>query len=174
MIDRPPADLVLAVYPTARGIGFVLMKGPLAPVDWGVKGVQGSDKNAECVEKVAALIEAYPPDVIALEEPTSPRLTRAERLASLTKEIESFARKQAIDVHRYPRFAVDQCFSQFGARTRHEVAATIAKRVPALERFLPRPRKLWESEDTRMGIFRATALALTYYDLQARDATRNS
>jgi hypothetical protein len=58
--------------------------------------------------------------------------------------------------------------SQFGARTRYEVAVAIATRVAAFERFLPPPRKLWMSEDARMGIFRAAALALTYYDLRGK------
>ena len=168
MKNHPPADLVLAIYPTTRGVGFALMRSPLTPIDWGVKGTQGPDKNAACMQKVAALIKAYQPDVILLEEPTSPRLTRAARLGRLTRTIETLSRRHAIDVRRYPRSAVDECFSQFGARTRYEVAATIANRVPAFERFLPRPRKLWETENARMGIFRAAALALTYYDLQGR------
>ena len=50
-------DIVLAIYPTTRGIAFALMKSPLAPIDWGVKGVQGPDKNALCLETVATLLE---------------------------------------------------------------------------------------------------------------------
>jgi hypothetical protein len=40
---------------------------------------------------------------------------------------------------------------------------TIAKRMPAFEPFQPAPRKPWQSEDARMGIFDAAALALTFY-----------
>ena len=173
MSGRPSADMVLAIYPTTRGIAFTLMQSPLAPIDWGVKGVHGRDKNALCLKKVAALIEANQPDVIVLEDPTSPRMSRSARIERLTQAIETLTRDQGIDVHRYPRSAIQDCFGQFGARTRYEVAATIATRVPAFERFLPPPRKLWESEDTRMGIFRAAALALTYYDLQGHKAMRH-
>ena len=156
-------DIVLAIYPTTRGIAFALMKSPLAPIDWGVKGVQGPDKNALCLERVATLLEVNQPDVVVLEDPTSPRLRRSARIERLTRAIETLARDQVVDVHRYPRSAVQDCFSQFGARTRYEIAVAIATRVPAFERFLPPRRKLWESEDARMGIFRAAALALTYY-----------
>ena len=48
-----------------------------------------------------------------------------------------------------------------------------ATRVAAFERFLPPPRKLWMSEDARMGIFRAAALALTYYDLREKARVTN-
>ena len=35
--------------------------------------------------------------------------------------------------------------------------------IPAFEAFLPEPRKWWNSEDPRMGLFDAAALALTFF-----------
>lgn len=164
--------VVLAIYPVPRGIAFAVMTSPIAPFDWGVKNVTGSDKNAGCLKKTAALIEAHQPDVVVLEDPTAPRLSRAKRLARLTQAIENMARRKGIEARHYPRSAVQAYFGQFGARTRYDTAVAIAKRIPAFERFLPHRRKLWESEDRRMGIFRAAALALTHYDLQAREVVR--
>lgn len=170
-MNHGPADaVVLAIYPMTRGVAFALMKSPLSPIDWGIKGIEGRDRLASSLEKVALLIECNQPDAVVLENPTSPRLRRAAGIERLTRAIESLARHDGIDVYRYPRAAMQECFSQFGARTRYEIGATIATRIPAFERFLPRRRKLWESEDSRMGIFRAAALALTHYDLQAREA----
>lgn len=170
-MNNDPADaVVLALYPITRGVAFVVMKSPLAPIDWGIKGIQGRDRQTSSLEKVAALVEVNQPDAIVLEDPTAPRLSRARSIERLTRAIERLARQEGIEAYRYPRSAVQDCFSQFGARTRYDVAATVAARIPELERFLPHRRKLWESEDPRMGIFRAAALALTHYDLQARDA----
>ena len=166
--------VVLAIYPMTRGVAFALMKSPLAPIDWGIKGINGRDKHGSCLEKAAVLIERHQPDAVVLEDPTSPRLIRARGIERLTRATESLARHEGIGVYRYPRSAVQDCFSQFGARTRYDIAAAIATRIPAFERFLPHRRKLWESEDPRMGIFRAAALALTHYDLQAREAMRNA
>jgi hypothetical protein len=160
---EPTGDLVLAIYPTTRGIAFAMMKSPLAAIDWGIKGAYGRDKNAMFLKKVAGL----------LEDPTSARLRRSARIGRLTRAIERLAEDQVIDVHRYSRAAVQECFGQFGARTRYEVAVAIATRVPAFERFLPPPRKLWMSEDARMGIFRAAALALTYYDFRQKARAAN-
>lgn len=173
MIYEATGDLVLAIYPTTRGIAFALMKSPLAAIDWGIKGAYGRDKNAMFLKKVASLLDAIQPDVVVLEDPTSARLRRSARIGRLTRAIERLAEDQVIDVHRYSRQAVQECFGQFGARTRYEVAVAIATRVPAFERFLPPPRKLWMSEDARMGIFRAAALALTYYDLRERGRAAN-
>lgn len=170
MNDDSAAAVVLAIYPITRGVAFALMKSPLVPIDWGVKGIQRQDRQASSLEKVAALIEHGRPDAVVLEDPTAPRLDRARGIERLTHAIESLSRQKGIDVYRYPRSAVQDCFRQFGARTRYDVAAAIAARIPVFERFLPPRRKLWESEDPRMGIFRAAALALTHYDFGARHA----
>src|SRR5437899_39855 len=122
---EPPGDLVLAIYPTTRGIAFALMKSPLAAIDWGIKEAYGRDKNASFLRKVASLLHANQPDVVVLEDPTSARLRRSPRVGRLTRAIERLAEDQVTDVHRYSRAAVQECFGQFGARTRYEVAVTI-------------------------------------------------
>jgi hypothetical protein len=169
MKERTPGDIVLAIYPITRGVAFVLMKSPLAPIDWGIKGVQGRNKNARVLKTVAALIEQHQPEVVLLEDPTSPRLRRSPRIERLTRAIERLANDEQIDVHRYARPVVQQFFAQYGARTRQEIAVTIAARVPAFERFLPPRRRLWMSEDPRSGIFRAAALVFTYFSLRSRN-----
>lgn len=161
-------EVVLAVYPSTRGVAFALMQSPLAAIDWGIKGAYGADKNALLLKRVAGLLEANQPDVVILEDPTSARLRRSARIGRLTRAIERLAEDHVVEVRRYSRETVQECFGQFGARTRYEVAVAIATRVAAFERFLPPPRKLWMSEDARMGIFRAAALALTYYDLRGK------
>jgi len=154
------SEMVLALYPTNRGVGFILMRGPLSPVDWGTRGARGKQKNARCLEKVMALIDAHQPDAIVLEDPTAPGSSRSPRIKRLTRGIATLADSRAIDVHVYPRSRVKECFEKFGARTRHEIAMVIT----ALERFVPRRRRVWEVEDPRMSIFNATALAVTYFD----------
>jgi hypothetical protein len=156
-------ETVLALYPTSRGVGFILMRGPLSPVDWGTRDARGKQKNARALEKVMALIEAHQPDAIVLEDPTAPGSSRSTRIKRLSRAIAALADSRAVEVHAYPRSRVKDCFEKYGARTRHEIAMVIAKQVAALERFLPRRRRLWEVEDFRMSIFNAAALAITFY-----------
>jgi hypothetical protein len=54
-------------------------------------------------------------------------------------------------------------FVERGATTKQKIAETIAKQVPALNLYVPPERKPWMSEDPRMGIFDAAALAWTYF-----------
>jgi len=155
---------VLAIHLTTRGLGFVVMDSPLSPIDWGTREVRGKNKNAICLAKVAALLEAHQPDVLVLEEAEGKEAGRATRIRRLSRSIGTLARDQAISLHRLSRKDVKRCFERFGARTHYEIAMAIAKRIPAYERFLPPPRKLWMSEDPRMSIFAAAALAITFFD----------
>jgi hypothetical protein len=47
--------------------------------------------------------------------------------------------------------------------TKHRLAETIARRIPGLQLYVPPVRKPWMSEDARMGIFDAAALASVYF-----------
>ena len=51
------------------------------------------------------------------------------------------------------------------------LAELIAKHIPAFERYVPPPRKPWKSEDARMGIFDAAALALVFFQKASAEAT---
>jgi len=163
MITRRNRDLVLGIYPTTRGFGFVLMSSPLSPIDWGTRGARGANKNAQCLTKVARLIEIHQPDVIVLQDTTAPDSRRSSRIRRLCRSIAALAAGQAIDVQVYSRAKVRAYFEGFGARTRYEIATAIAKHVTAFEHFLPPPRKLWMNEDTRMSLFDAASHVMTYY-----------
>ena len=46
---------------------------------------------------------------------------------------------------------------------KYEVASVLAKQFPALASRLPPKRKIWQSEDYRMGIFDAAAVGVAYF-----------
>ena len=54
-------------------------------------------------------------------------------------------------------------FAHLGSSNKQTLAELIAKHIPAFERYIPPPRKPWMSEDRRMGIFDAAALALVFF-----------
>jgi hypothetical protein len=51
-------------------------------------------------------------------------------------------------------------YSDAGKVTKYAIATSLVARFPFLARSLPPPRKISESEDYRMGIFTAIALAV--------------
>lgn len=163
MTGRPQKDLVLAVHPSTHGFGYALMEGPLSPLDWGARGARGKYKNVTSVEKITKLLETYHPQVLCLEDWSTPSARRSARVKRLCRSIDLLARSRGIEVVVYPREDVQRCFEAFGAKTRYETAQTIANNITAFARSLPKPRKAWESEKPAMALFAAVALALTFY-----------
>ncbi len=158
---------VLALHPFSRGVAFALFEAPLAPIDWGVKEVRGKRKNARSLEVAKALIDQHQPDVVVLEECTGPYSRRAQRVHRLLKLIANYAAGQTVEVHTYTRANIRDCFKAVGAKTRYEIAQAIASQVAAFGHRLPPLRKIWMSEDVRMGLFDAASLAMTFYSRMA-------
>jgi hypothetical protein len=156
-------DLVLALYPFTRGIAFTLFEGPLSPVDWGVKEIRGRQRNLQSLEVSKRLIERLQPDIAVLLNLPDPHGRRAKRIGRLQRLIASCAESQAIEVHHYTRQDIRECFRGVGALTRYEIAQAIASQIHALRSRLPPPRKIWKAEESRMSIFDAASLVMTFY-----------
>jgi Holliday junction resolvasome RuvABC endonuclease subunit len=156
-------NLVLAIYPNTRGFAFVAFEGPLAPVDWGIKEIRGRRKNQQCLVGIGAIIERCEPDVFVLQDTSPTGTRRARRIRDLNAEIAEFSEHCGIPVYAYSRAQVRQAFRHLGLANKHSIAEAIAKHIPAFERYVPPPRKPWMSEDGRMGLFDAAALALTFF-----------
>ena len=84
---------------------------------------------------------------------------RAPRIQKLNHQALQIAKRRGIPVRAYSRAQVVEFFEEFGATTKQRIAEAIAKHIPALSLYVPPPRKPWKSEDPRMGIFDAAALA---------------
>lgn len=166
MNSRRRHDLVLAIYPNARGFAFVLFEGPLSPVDWGIIEVRRKSKNAGCVRRIRAIFGRYTPDVLVLQDMSESGTHRANRVRRLNRAIEEFAVARHVPVVAYSRAQVRECFAESELATKQSIAELIAKRITAFERFLPPPRRIWMSEHARMGLFDAAALALTFFRIE--------
>lgn len=163
MKSRSRYNLVLSLYPNARGYAFVVFEGQLSPIDWGVKEVRGRHKRARCLLGVAALFERYRPGVLVLQDMSKHGTHRAKRMCELNAAFEEMAEEYAVPVRHYSRAQVRAAFAPFGLGTKQGIAETIAKHIPAFDRHVPPRRKPWRSEDARMGLFDAAALALTFF-----------
>jgi len=161
-LNEDSTTRVLSIYPTVRGFGFSVFEGAQNPIDWGANTVK-IKKNKACLEKMERLIDFYSPDVVITENCKSPGSRRCERITSLSKNIEDLCSKKNQKLIKYSRKAVSDAFDTFGVSTKHEIARKISVWLPSLAPYLPPPRKPWMSEDYRMAIFDAIALAMTYF-----------
>jgi Holliday junction resolvasome RuvABC endonuclease subunit len=154
---------VLAVYPNTRGFAFVLFEGHLSPIDWGVKEMRGRRKHSRCVASIDKILDRYEPDILVLQDTSPTGTRRARRVTNLNAAVATLASGRAIPVYAYSREVVRSAFEDIGLPNKHSMAELIAKHIPAFERYVPPPRKPWMSEDARMGLFDAAALALVFF-----------
>jgi len=157
-------DLLLAIYLTARGMGFVLFEGPHTPVDWGLVERRGDSKDAACLQALVELIERYRPDGIVLEDTDHLSSRRRQRIMTLNRHLAAYVEGYGLPLARYSHADVCAAFAHLPQQTKDTIAGEIGRIVPALFRFIPPRRKPWTSEDSRMGLFNAAALMFAHYN----------
>ena len=142
-----------------------MLEGPDCLIDWGVKETK-TDKKRRSLKLIDNLIDQYHPSVIVVDDYTGKGSRRCRRIQGLITDITKVAAKKNIKVRSFSRTKVKHAFSETGASTKFEIATAIAGRFPELAPRLPRFRKPWMSEDYRMRIFDAVALAITFFQPQ--------
>ena len=165
-----PQDLVLSIYPFSRGFAFVFFEGSETPFDWGVKEVKEKHKNTKTLDEIKKLIDRYRPEVLVIEDTRDKASRRNSRIRKLYRMLEHVAMAEYVDVCRYTKAQIKECFASVGATTKYEIAKAIATQIPAFGHRIPPIRKPWMSEDPRQSLFDATALGLTHFSRQIRSS----
>jgi Holliday junction resolvasome RuvABC endonuclease subunit len=161
---------ILAIAPSTKGFGYAVLEGHRLLVNWGVKTVTGN-KNAGAVKKVKEMIAHYNPQVLVLEDTATEGCRRSPRIKALTKRLVEVGESRTINMALFSRTQVKRVILGGGRGTKHAVAESIAEWYPEELGFrLPPKRVDWKSEDSRMAIFDAVALALAYYRSRSVDA----
>jgi len=163
---------VLAISPTSGGFGFVIFEGPERLIDWGLKTAR-DETNARCVRLVADLLTHYVPDVLVIEDTNKMNLgwwrwRRGRRVTDLLTRIVRLAARRNIECRRVSRATPKTLVAPLEPMTKHQIANAITNLLPELAPSLPKPRKPWMSEDSRMSIFDAAALALSFLSGQKK------
>jgi len=163
-----PHVLVLAIYLSTRGFAFVLFESPLSPIDWAVKDIRRARKHERSLLGIAELVDRYQPGVMVLQDTSARGTTRVRRIRVLNAAIIELAENAGIETIAFSRGEVMRSFASAGVTNKRGLAEAIATHIPAFERYLPPPRKPWMSEDSRMNLFDAAALALTFFQSPSR------
>lgn len=148
---------ILAIDPASRGLGYVVVEGPDALVEWGFRNSR-DNKDSRRVRFVQDLLDHYQPDVLVLEEFNVRQ--RSPRIKNLAKEFARLAEAHETQVCRVSRTEVRTLFS---SSNKYEIAEKLTIRFPELKSFCPPRRKIWKSENPRINLFDALALACTYF-----------
>lgn len=168
--SRSQSHRMLAIAPSSRGFGFAVMESEGVLIDWGVKSVSGS-KNAQSVDQIGSLITQYEPTQVVFEDLLSPGVRRAPRIHALIGDIAELAVQKGVKIKRIKRQHVRRSLFQKGKATKQTIAEELGRRYPNELGFsVPGKRKPWMSQDYRMDMFDAVALAECFVK-QKRTAT---
>src|SRR5262249_5157926 len=125
MKTRKDRDLLLlAIYPTTRGFGFVVFEGRDRTIDWGVKDAHG-DKNRKVLAKIEELVSWYKPDMLVLENAHGAMSRRAKRIRQLHGLIIELAKNRDIRVQQFSRSDIKATFKSRSALSRYEIAQAV-------------------------------------------------
>jgi len=155
---------VLAIDPTHRGFGYVVLEGPDHLIDWCVRHVQGA-KNKATIQAASDLISFYHPQILVLEDISSKNYRRRRRVRDLIEALDQLGRSRGLSVRRIAQAKVKKTLS---VSNKAQMARAIAVWFLVLTRYLPPERKPWMSEDIRMAIFDAAGFAVAFLKAVSR------
>lgn len=156
-------ERVLALDPFYRGFGFaVLESSPTQIVDWGIRHCGRAGRNT-CDRALRRMIARYEPSAIVTEDLRGARTLRARSLRVFMSGLSDALDEASVGLRTYTRTEVRTVFEPAGAVTKERIASVLIARFPELESRRPPPRKVWESEDSRMAIFDALSFAVTHF-----------
>jgi hypothetical protein len=153
-------SVLLALYPNAVGLGYAVFERELRATDWGIKAAR-KRKHHTTVQNAAELLRHFSPTHLILPARTLV-MKGSERLHQTSLDIARLSHEYGSRVHRYSRADIRSCFAKHGAESKDAIVAVIAKLLPEFQQHVPPRRRIWMSEDYRMGLFDAVALAMTH------------
>ncbi|HZR21679.1 MAG TPA: hypothetical protein VFE51_30635 [Verrucomicrobiae bacterium] len=149
-----------AVAPGSRGFGFAVVEG-MALINWETIWAEEGNKNEEALKKLAPLFDEYKPKGLVMFDALAPGSRRAPRIRELTRRIIDSARERRISVKLFSRQQIGQAITGKPKATKYQVAEVLAETFSEpLAHRLPKKRRAWQSEDSRMDMFDAVALAI--------------
>jgi hypothetical protein len=154
---------ILAIALSTGGFGFVVMEGQKAIIECGRRVADG-DKNAQSLAKLKKLVDFYQPGVLVLQDVEAKGSRRYPRVKTLNRQIKRVAEKHKIEVKLISGKQLRSLLLGNPRGTKQDMAEMLASQFPdELGSRLPPKRKPWKSEDSRMDIFDAMALAVVFW-----------
>jgi len=153
---------VLAFYPNPLGFGFAFMENALIVKDSQIV-VSRPMCNKKLMGRIREYIDYYKPDIVILEDYRGKQSRKSKRVEKLIDSIVLYAREKNIEISTYARADIRFVFSNFNARSKHEIAKAIENNVPYFDKEAPPQRKVYQSEPYSMGVFDAVSLGITHY-----------
>ena len=165
MPKKPPSKRILGISLRSQRLGFAIIEGSVELIHWGMVYYEKNEdaRVAAAARRVAALLERFAPSIMGIEKSRTANALNPERVELLYRSIRREASHFSASTLLFTRIKVREAFQDFGARSKDDIAAILARMFPELQPSLPPKRKLWEPEHFSMPMFDAVALAVSYW-----------
>ena len=146
-------ERILAIDLHPKRYGYAVLEAPEELLDWGVKRINGHCPRQRSLSRgLRSLMEVWSPSLVAMRQPLRAVPVRTRKLLrDLTDEVTRYG---------IPVIRISQGPENLHHPTKDVLASSLVRQFPFLAHMLPRKRRIWESEDYRISIFVAIALAL--------------
>lgn len=156
-----PSERLLAVDPMTWGFGFTVLEyEPVQLVGWGTKTCRRKDGSA--LTAVNKLIREYQPTAIVMPDwRETDHEFRGPALEEFIDAIGEALTSPTLPVLLCTPDQVRDHFASRMARTKYEIAKSLAAEFSELTPILPTPRRVEQAERAAMSVFDALACAVT-------------
>lgn len=151
---------ILAISLSSNGFGYAAMEGNNRLVGYGNMVIK-KNKNVRALAYIDKIVIRYQPNVLVLQDVNAEGTYRHERIKKLHGSVVDIAKKRHIDMVMISGKELRNHLLGNAVGTKQEMAELLAHRFPdELAARVPRKRKPWTSEDSRMDTFNAVGLAV--------------
>lgn len=155
---------ILALYPTAYGVGYALFYTPKTLVDFGLGHIRPVNSK-KSLERIQKYLSYYEPDIVLLRGFEKREEKLYKRTQKLIQAISGESENLGLKVHHYTRSEIKEVFAQFGRNSKYQIAQKIIEWYPKTKQYEFPKRKRWMAENHFAGVFDAISLGVVHYYL---------
>lgn len=168
MGGRRIAVRILGLAATIRGFAYGLTEGPVCLVDVNIR--RRPAEKADVAKALASLLANSRPLFVAFGATKSKRGSREQMLDDALTDI---CRENDVMILRITNRQLN-ALTTMPNPSKWDIAREVARQFPEIAHRLPKKPALWESEDDRIGIFQAIAVATAAWQMFSRQRIDDS
>lgn len=154
-------EKILALFFSHSSFGYALMNSPIEVMDKGV--IQVVPNNPLILRQVKRLLKRTKPHRIVIEDHTGNQSNKSERVSQLLNSIKRFAKERGIPLSAYSREQIREVFSNWNAKTKHDMVRVISKNIYAYQNMYFDKPKYPKKDHYRYPLFDSASLGVTHY-----------
>jgi hypothetical protein len=167
MLPNEQQARILAIDLRPQRFGYAIFEGPIRLLDWGVAEYRpgGTTGAAAAQKSIAKLLGIFSPSLVVVKIERRKSMPNSPGVKPILAATRRVATAHGALFRTVTRRDLRNAFRVHGAKTKYEIASTLAVMFPELLWKLPPPRKIYKSEASSMTIFDAVAMGVTHWQM---------